>query len=165
MKIEWIENKSDDWKLATIADGANVTKNVSINRTNKKGEVFPDFDNLQAGREVDGNLWESSQGKWYLFPVTKPTPGIMGNKPAYGVAKNMERKETSISKSMDRKDNAITLAGTARDATLLTVNFYPELATAPDKEEAIKLVWEQWRGWLIERSGDSKDITETKQPF
>jgi len=94
----------------------------------------------------------------------------MGERPAWAGKTNqikeaVAEKNASIGKSMDRKENAITLAGTARDATLIVVNLYPELANVPDKEEAIKIVWEQWRTWLIEKSGDAKDITETKQPF
>lgn len=154
-KIKIIEEKTDKngnpMKVCSFEGGEKVFINSKYD-THLFGEVA-----------VDKDYELIKDGQFFKIKMDKP----MGEKPAWagGIAKNMERKETSIGRSMDRKENSITLAGTARDATLIVVNLYPELVSVPDKEEAIKIVWEQWRTWLIEKSGDAKDISETKQPF
>jgi hypothetical protein len=121
MRIEWIENKNPDWKIATISHDGIITSDVSINRVGKTGEVFPDFDSLQSGRDVEGTLWTSSAGKHYLFPEKKPTPGVMGQRPAWakkggGVAAAQERKEEMIIKAQDRKEESIAYFNSVNSA-------------------------------------------------
>lgn len=66
--ITKVENKNQDWKVVEILNAAgDLISNVSVNRTNKKGEIFPGFDEIVAGAKVEGSLWESPNGKTYLF--------------------------------------------------------------------------------------------------
>lgn len=68
-KITAVQNKSADWKVVEILNAAgDIVENVSVNRTNKKGEVFPGFDDIQVGATVEGQMWQSPAGKLYLFP-------------------------------------------------------------------------------------------------
>lgn len=62
------EIKTKDWKVISVvtADGDSI-ENVSVNRTNKKGEVFPNFDAIMTNSDVSGQLWNSPAGKQYLF--------------------------------------------------------------------------------------------------
>ena len=115
-KIDWMEKKSDDWIVATLLEGTIKHSDVSINRTNKKGEVFPLFDNIQAGREVEGaEIWVSQTGKKYLFALSKPrgNPNYKSNQ----IAKAQDNKAQQIAKAQDRsawmwaKTNACTLYG------------------------------------------------------
>lgn len=111
-KIEWIENKTPDWKVASVSDGGKVYQDVSVNRVNKKGETFPGFDDLKPGTELtDVTVWTSTSNKHYLFTQTKPTPGVMGSKPAWagggGVKAAQERKAQDIEKAQDRKEESI----------------------------------------------------------
>ena len=166
LKVNWIEVKSPDWKIATIQDGDKVYESVSINRTSKKGETFPDFDDLQAGRETNGVLWVSPANKNYLFPpVPTPTPGVMGTKPAWsggGMKAVMKEKQENIGHSMDRKENAITLAGSMRDATLITI---AQMQGKDFTTAEFQAQWLSWRTWLIDQAGRADDISETKSPF
>jgi hypothetical protein len=75
-KVDWVENKSPDWKIATIieaVEGGKEYRDVSINRTDHKTNAeFPGFDGLQPGSEVRGEIWRNPAGKWYLFPPRAP---------------------------------------------------------------------------------------------
>lgn len=111
--------KSPDWKTATVGNVANV----SINRVNKKGEVFPNFDGVVDGATIAGDLWQSSTGKWYLFA---PKQGNLGTKPQWAkdpnaIVKAQERKETAIHNAQENKGEAIMLASTIRMAVDITV--------------------------------------------
>lgn len=68
-RITNVQNKSQDWKIISVVnpDGDEVHE-VSVNRTNKKGEVFPDFDKIIVGADIQGQSWVSQTGKKYLFP-------------------------------------------------------------------------------------------------
>lgn len=68
-KVTQVNNKSADWKVISVvnSDGDEVHE-VSVNRTNKKGEVFPDFDKIIVGADIQGQSWVSQTGKKYLFP-------------------------------------------------------------------------------------------------
>lgn len=63
-----IEKKSADWYVVELVNSAgDLIENVSINRISKKGDVFPNFDNLKQDTKIDGRLWESPANKMYLF--------------------------------------------------------------------------------------------------
>lgn len=123
-KINWLEKKNNDWIVANILNEQGIeTKEVSINRTAKNGQVFPNFDTLAPGVEVDGEPWTSQAGKNYLF-APKPETSQSGRKPnmdriiekkQQGIAESQERKERSIAQAQDRsalmwaKTNASTI--------------------------------------------------------
>lgn len=121
-----VQVKSNDWKVASIkgADGV-VANEVSINRTNKKGETFPRFDEIADGAQLEGNLWTAPTGKNYLFAPKAPTERKGGGN-SQAIAQAQERKTESIKTAMDSKEYAIKVSGTARDATLITVELMKE---------------------------------------
>lgn len=75
--------KTPDWKVVSLmgADGEEI-QNVSVNRTNKKGETFPNFDDIKEGGTVDGRLWLSPAGKQYLFAPNAPRVAKTDSSPA-----------------------------------------------------------------------------------
>lgn len=79
-QITAVDNKAKDWKVVSILNAAgDIVENVSINRTNKKGDIFPNFDGIAVGQKIEGQLWQSPAGKMYLFapkdsPKTPSTP-------------------------------------------------------------------------------------------
>ena len=110
---------------------------------------------------VEGEIVK--KGTFTNFNIAKAPRGGFGPNKAIGEA--MTRKQEAISGSMDRKENAIALSGSQRDAVLIVVNLYPELATAENKDVAIKAKIKAIRAWLLAEHGDASDITITKQPF
>jgi hypothetical protein len=155
--IEKVEDKSKDWKVTTIKGEQGSVVGVSVNRVNNKGETFPNFDGIILGATIDGELWRSPSGKNYLFAPKPASTG--GSRANPGIAKAMERKETSIAKFQDSKETSIKLAGAMRDAVLITTTFYKDLALEDaDIEAKIK----QWRNWFLSNHGDETDI---KAPF
>ena len=144
--IEWLEIKSPDWKVVSLKspDGQTLT-DVSINRKNKKGEVFPNFDAIVQGGMVDGNYWRSDAGKNYLFaPDPEGPKGVVGGKGNIGRA--MERKEQSIEKFQDNKEEGIKTSSTLRDAVILAkTEVDAELVPASELTARI----EHWRTWLL----------------
>ena len=99
--ISLVEDKNKDWKIVTLevveGDGSVMYEDVSVNRVNKKGEIFPNFDNIKVGERVKGNLWSSSAGKRYLFaPSPIKTQG--GANKASGGYKTQVIKEAQETK-------------------------------------------------------------------
>ncbi len=146
--VNWLAKKNEDWIMASLKDGEKEYKDVSINRVNKKGETFPGFDDLQPGRDVEGELWESPSHKWYLFaPRPESTRGGAGGafKQAQ-IEKTMDKKNEFIGKTLDRKEDSIRLAGAQRDAVLIVTTRYndPEMSIADFKNEILK-----WRDWFL----------------
>lgn len=115
-----VQIKNNDWKVASIkgADGSQAHE-VSINRTNKKGEVFPNFDAIADGASVEGNLWKSDAGKNYLFAPKEG--GRKGGGNNLAISQAQERKVASIKTAMDSKEYAIKVSSTFRDATLILI--------------------------------------------
>lgn len=83
-KVVKAESKTSDWKVITILNAAGeLVEEISVNRTNKKGEVFPDFDEILAGSNIEGQLWQSPKGKLYLFaPKDSPKKQSIDSGPA-----------------------------------------------------------------------------------
>ncbi len=149
-KVEWVEVKAPDWKIASLTsiDGTFKETGVSINRTNKKGEVFPNFDGITPGAEIDGNPWKSSAGKWYLFAPEVITQKTFAAKPS-GIKAMQERKSEMIEKSQDRKEESIAKSGAQRDAVLIVTTFYKDQILTPT-EIAEKV--EYWYKHFLVRS-------------
>src|SRR3990167_4532288 len=153
-KIIWLEVKSPEWKIATLSDDVAQYANTSINKVNKKGEVFPNFDEISNGGSVKGNLWQSPQGKYYLFA---PKLNAGANKASGGyktqvIEKAMERKDASIGKFQDNKEQSIKISSTMRDAVLLTIAEKGDgVMTAEDMAENII----KWRKWLVNHWEDA----------
>lgn len=141
LKVEWCENKNQDWKVATLkAPDDYVTENVSINRQNKKGEVFPNFDGIIPGADIEGELWKSDSGKWYLF-APKPQNSHSGGGNRMGMMKEViKEKQEGIRASQENKELGIKISSTMNKAI--------DLAIAEGKPEAERIL--HWRKWMWE---------------
>ena len=150
-----VQKKSEDWKIADVQgiDGV-VLSGASINRTNKKGEVFPNFDAIVEGYAFEANPWTNDAGKHYLFPPKAPTGG--GRK-GLDMGAAVAMKQQGIEKSQDRKDESIKTSSTARDATLILT------ALGIDKLEDSEWQprWLDIRNWLVE----NYDLPDNQIPF
>src|SRR6202020_1668901 len=119
-KIDWVETKKENWKVATlheaIENGQTVT-DVSINRTEKDGSIaFANFDELAPGMEIQGNLWKHpTTSRYTLYPIRQAPKNDaevvvrQGNAPSYtprsGQAGRMAKK---ADKSGDKKERTST---------------------------------------------------------
>ena len=149
--INWCEKKNNDWIIASILpqkeDGTwdKEITNVSINRTAKSGQVFPNFDTIAPGIEIEGEFWQSQAEKNYLFapkPKLDPPNFIKQASNSAFKAKQIEeaqaRTTQSVAKAQDNKDWSVKVSATMRDAVLLSI---AEQGPTPDKILA-------WRKWL-----------------
>jgi hypothetical protein len=143
VKIITLDKKKEDWYKAIVINEAGATiKDVSINKVGKKGDVFPNFDTLAEGQMVEGVLWQSEKGSWYLFPPKEKKDGV--SKSAY-MEKVMDKKQDGIKESQEHRDNSVRTSATARDATLIVTTFYGGHKLT---DEQIKDKWLKWRRWL-----------------
>lgn len=68
-KVTKCDKKKSDWYVIEVINAAGeIVSDISVNRTNKKGEVFPNFDQIAVGATIEGQLWQNTAGKFYLFP-------------------------------------------------------------------------------------------------
>lgn len=82
-KVVKAEAKTIDWKVITILNAAGeLVEEISVNRTNKKGETFPEFDEIIVGATIEGQLWQSPKGKLYLFPPKEQKKQTIDSGPA-----------------------------------------------------------------------------------
>ncbi len=152
--IQWVENKGVDWKLLTLDLNGKALKDVSVNRLSKKGEVFPDFDNLQAGREVEGELWTSPSNKNYLFPPKEPKTGQGGGYKAQLIEKAQDRKKGDIEQFQGQKEASIKQASAQRDAVLIVTTFYKsrwegDQLLETELDSIIKRKVIEYRDWFL----------------
>lgn len=157
--IKWLEKKSNDWIVATLVEAATQTgippnelKDVSINRVNKKGEVFPKFDEITNGGTVEGEPWASQAGKWYLF-APKPQ-STRGGAPSAFKGKQIEeaqaRKAESIEKFQSSKEESIALMAAQRDAVLIVTATMKNIAEGEVyREDYLKSEIIKWRNWFL----------------
>lgn len=119
--IKSVTSKAPDWK---IVDGMGVDGvpliQASVNRTNKRGEVFPRFDDIVEGARIEGEPWANDSGKQYLFPprVAKAQSNPRKN---FDVAAAQERKKEAIQESQENKEYSIRVASTFSNAVAITV--------------------------------------------
>lgn len=155
-KIDWIETKSDTWKIATLIEGienGKTTENVSINKTNKDGTIaFKEFDTLMPGSMLEGNLWRNpTNNKFALYP-NRPAPKSDGevvarstpSKSFGGAAKAMETKAANIEKAQDNKNKGIMLAAAFRDATIMLTNLAVYADMTPDEVRTNHKAFVEW---------------------
>lgn len=150
--VDWAESKNEDWKIVTLTDEFNKTiKDVSVNRTSKKGEVFPNFDQIMPGAKITGTYWQSDAGKNYLFPPRAERPSLKGAI-GTGMKKLVAEKNANIEKNMDKKEWGIMTSSTIRLATDVAI-----AEGNPSKENILK-----WREWFV--ANWDLDVTD-KEPF
>lgn len=154
IKINWIEKKSDTWKVATVEVEGQTYKDVSINRTDKNGRLFPNFDGLAAGMEIEGTLYTNKMsGKHSIYPPREQTNagGAYRGSGKPSIVQAMQKKDESIAKFQGNKEESIKISSTMRDAVLLAIaEFDKELHPASRLEERIKYyrewLWKEWEG-------------------
>lgn len=157
-KIEFIETKGADWKVASLsADGKTISE-ASINRTSKKGEVFPNFDNLMAGQEIEGEPWQSSGGKWYIFPPKQETNAVGASgaqpeayrRPPSAINVAMKKKEESIGKFQDAKEQSIKVASTFSGAWNMAIAEHTANMRINISGQTLDQLFNYWRQYLWE---------------
>lgn len=144
-KILSVQDKSADWKIISLSqekDGIQVTvTNVAVNRTNKKGEVFPDFDNIKPENVINGELWVSSAGKSYLFAPNpeKPASGAYRGNGGGSIAAQTRKKE-DIREAQDKKEESIAFFNSTNSAIQL-ITTHPFFAEPKSEKELLEKVF------------------------
>jgi len=122
-----------------------VTENVQI------WQGFPDFQTITFGSEVEGEVIQTTNGKFTnvtLYAPKNQNSAQGGGYKAKVMEAAMQRKDASISKFQDNKEESIKTAGILRDTTLLTM---AEVGKDGATDEVIKEVWERWHSWLTNK--------------
>lgn len=153
--ILWLENKDKlkELKLRDVYNGEEI--DAVIWKTDKDGKIFPGYDLIVNGGEVEGNLWTNPKnGSKTLYP---PDPKRTTGAAKPNITKAMETKRENIAEAQGRKESSIEMAATARDATLLTVEWAKgELACGtPPSTAQMKEKWLEWRTWLTHQFGSA----------
>ena len=148
-KIFLLENKSPEWKIATLSDDQQQYANVSINKVNKKGEVFPDFDQISNGGVVKGNMWTSPTGKYYLFAPKVGVAGQSGGGFKSGIKEAQATKRKDIETAQENRGQGVRISATMRDAVLISTT----LAQGSIQDESVlkgrileirQWLWQHW---------------------
>ncbi len=147
-KIDWYEKKGEDWVILALSDGENSYKDVSVNRKNKKGEIFPNFDQIANGGEVEGKLWTSGAGKLYLFAPEAPKMASGSSYRGKAMEVAMDKKNDSIARFQGDKEMSIKVASTFSQSVALAIAEFQAnrqlSATGPSLEQLQK----KWREYL-----------------
>jgi len=161
IKINKVEKKSPDWFVVSYQtpDGY-VTDNASVNRTNKKGEVFPNFDSIVEGSTIEADTWKSDSGKWYVFAPKLASTGIPQR--SGGIAKQaeklMEIKATNVGISQENKQEGIKITTSMQLAVQCALAEYAKPNSLDDLEALIK----KYRKFILNtweiETKDSEDI-------
>jgi hypothetical protein len=157
--IEWAENKSNDWRICTIKEGNQTITDVSVNRVNKKGETFPNFDGIIPGAEIECEIWKSPAGKTYMFaprPQSASKVGGFGG----GVKAAQERKEVMIEKAQERKSDSIAYFNSVN----CSIELVSKRGMSEMTDQDVELAVVQWREWFLSeyRKYEAKDVTEKR---
>lgn len=147
--VEKAKSTGNPYGRAVLEDG----RKVAI--------FFPNVHELKPGDVIDGDLTVGEyQGapSYSIFPFKKSSTFVpKGQKQApraQEIAKTMEVKAQHIETAQMRKDESVKIAGTARDATLLTVAMFQKIEVTENESieeltEQVKTLWQKWRTWLM----------------
>lgn len=117
---------------------------------------YPNFSALEENYTTEGDIVVNAKGYKTLYPARTKTLGG-GGKGSAAIAKAQTVKREDIKAAQENKHEAIKMAGTARDATLLTVAWYEaEVKNFPVSDAEVKAKWLEWRKWLEENHGDGQ---------
>ncbi len=179
--LEWLEQKptstGKERAIATIKDDKGVSiEGVTLwgsNWTNFKDlksgmEVEADYKEVQNGQYLNKTLYQATTYKTMSAPaggtVSSPTGGYKGGA---GMSKMMDKKIEGVREAQERKNDAMTLAGTARDATLLTIEWAKQMSASQRiesvNEDMLKEQWVEFRKFLLANYDDAQ-VTD-KPPF
>lgn len=152
-KVADVQEKNADWKVISIEmSEGNFQEEVSVNRKNKKEEIFPGFDDIKVNATVEGDLWQSGAGKWYLFAPKPKAPGGQRGGNAAAITKAQETKREDIKDAQERKAEAISRAGSMRDATLVSLACLKDSPFPTDSE--FKVEWEKWYKYFMAKADE-----------
>jgi hypothetical protein len=125
-KVDWVETKGADWKVATLVEGVEggrAFENVSINRKRYGSEEiqWPDFDAIAPGTTLNGDCVESKTkpGNWSLYPL-RPKPAAVSRPASYagkgpsGMKAAQERKDEMIKEAQGNKELGIKVSSAMR---------------------------------------------------
>ncbi len=129
---------------------------ATIWKTDSKGSVFPGFDTLSVGSEIEGNPWTNpTTGKVNIYPPKEKKAG--GN--SANISNLMDKKAENIEKAQDRKSESIAYFNSVNSAiALINTKAYTEGGNAlMDYREFIQ----KERDWFL---AEYKKWTE-KSPF
>lgn len=147
-KVEWMEKKNEDWIIATLKSENGVAlEEVSINRKNKKGEVFPKFDEIVAGADVEGELWQSSAGKWYLFAPKAVKMAVGGAYKGQMMEKAMDKKNESIARFQGDKELSIKIASTFSQSVALAIAEFQANRQTSVGGPSLEVLQKKWRDY------------------
>ena len=119
-------------------------KDGSINRKDKNGREFPDFDKITHEYVFEAEAWTSNTGKNYFSP---PKPQKTGNKTAV-MEKMMDKKANQIAHAQDSKEHSIMVSSTMRDAVLIVTTIIAGDPLITKDQGTIKKMIKDWRTWL-----------------
>lgn len=145
-KITSVTSKSADWKIiAVTAEDGYPTDPVSVNRTDRNGRAFPNFDSLAVGMTIEANLWKSPTGKWSAFPPDAPQTRnfASGGTKSGNMTKVMEQKQEGIKMAQENKENGIKTSSTIRMAVDIAI-------AENDQDSTMAESIIRWRKWLLE---------------
>lgn len=152
-KVDWMEKKTTSTGKVKI----DATLSEPTGQQHEKVTIwgdFPGFEQIMPGQEVIGNI-TVKQNEQYTYKTLYPvsSPAWSTKKPGTSsIAAAQTRKAEGIEKSQARKEEGIKLAGTARDATLLTLEW--ARANQVFNEDDVRVKWLEWRKWLSDNFGD-----------
>jgi len=170
-----VENKGQDWKVATVkeaVEGGSTHENVSINRKNKEGAVaFANFDLMQPLYSFEGSdIWENAQGRKYIFapkPKEQPKKAWQGSgaPKAAAVAAAQEKKAEHIREAQETKAHSIKVAAAMRDATLLAVAALEgsSFELVEERQDALRRAFLHFREFYLAEWENTEKLTDV--PF
>lgn len=171
-EVLWIEVKKDGWKIASIKEvieGGQTINDVSINKVDKKGREFPNFDALAAGHMIAGNLWLSPVGKYTLFaPDPKPIPAVRpassassygGGRPSGGIPAAQARKAEGIKEAQENKGKGIMVSAAMRDSTTITTTI---VENSPEQFGFIEFqeLFARVKAWYLKTWKETEDAVD-----
>lgn len=161
-KIEFIETKGTDWKIASLTDESGKTEEYHLNRKDKNNNIFSDFDKWMPGHDVEGDPWTNSAGKRYLFPPKPTMQQGAARAGGFSPAKVMAQKAEGIKAAQENKDLGIMTSSTIRMAVDISLSENNSAAMGFDggvfKDRVL-----HWREWLISQ-WDNVKIDPTDKP-
>lgn len=174
-KIDWLENKKDDWKVATLieaTEGGQAINDVSLNSPDRQGRTFKDFAQFGIGTMVEGNLWKNqTTGKYTLFAPDAPrpvatassNPRAAGAPPSTpyrgggntGMKAAQERKTEAIANAQENKSKGIMVSSSMRDSTIITTELIKQ--GPPDWSlEDFQMLFKRVQAWYLKTWKDTE---------
>lgn len=166
--IQWCEKKSinvggvqKQLLEGTFKGVDGIEIQATIWRDSKDGSVFPNFDTIMNGSEIEANPWTNPKtGKIALYPIKEAVKGSFAPRAGNSVAigKAMDKKIEAIGDFQDSKNISIKLSQAMRDGVQLAIEEQQYLKNPIDLSDRVLY----WRKFILDNWGD---VTDTKQPF